>query len=107
MAEELEHRLEAIQTEFESRVELYERRIVELEQQLEEKAQINRELITARIEMTRKALHDAAVRRPDTPFAIRYLGQRPSTPNPGPQRSREGKLSFRDLVERKTSKEKE
>ncbi len=106
MVESLESRLEAIQTEFESRVELYERRIVELEQQLAEKAQINRELITARIEMTRKALHDAAVRRPDTPFAIRYLGQRPPTPNPRPQPG-EGKLSFRDLVDRKTSKEKE
>jgi hypothetical protein len=106
MVEELEQRLDVIQTEFESRVELYERRIVELEQQLAEKAQINRELITARIEMTRKALHDVAVRRPDSPFAVRYLSQHPATKE-GPQSGRESKLSFRDLLERKTSGEKQ
>jgi len=106
MVEELEQRLESIQTEFESRVESYERRIVELEQELAEKAQINRELISARIEMTRKALHDVAVRRPDSPFAIRYLAQHPSSgakPSPGGQ----GKLSFKDLLERRTSGDKQ
>jgi predicted ATP-binding protein involved in virulence len=105
MVEELEQRLEGIQTEFESRVELYERRISELEQQLAEKAQINRELIAARIEMTRKALHDVAVRRPDSPFAIRYLAQRAAA-DAKPRSGREGKLSFRDLLDRKVSGEK-
>jgi hypothetical protein len=73
MIAEMERRLEQIQVDFESRVETYEQRIAELQQALDSKAQINRELIADRIQMTRKALHGVALRHPNSPFAAKYL----------------------------------
>ena len=104
MVAELEQRLEQIRTEFESRVETYEKRITELERELETTSQINRELIEATIDMAKKAMHDVAVRQPDSPLAAKYLGQK--TPEEGRPRSEtKGRLSFGDIMARRASRD--
>jgi len=105
MVSELEQRLEQIQSEFESRVETYEHRIAALQRELETKSQLNRELLGATIDMAKKALHDVAVRHPNSPFASRHRHQQAieeRSVKAGPQ----GKLSFGDIMARRASKDR-
>ena len=103
MVAELEQRLEQIQSEFESRVETYEKRITELQRELETKSQLNRELLGATIDMAKKALHDVAVRHPNSPFASRHRSQQSVEQGKAvPQ----GKLSFGDIMARRASKDR-
>ncbi len=95
---ELAERLERIQVEFESRVETYEQRIAELERELVVKAEVNRELIATRIEITRKALHAVALRHPHSPFAAKWLLPESDIPSTVGRASR---LSFRDIMSRR------
>jgi hypothetical protein len=97
---EMEQRLEQVQADFESRVGEYEQRIAELEQELATRTEINRELITARIEMTRKALHGVALRHPNSPFASKWLLPESTAPARVGQHS---KLSFREILARRAS----
>ena len=97
---EMEQRLEQIQADFESRVGSYEERIAELEQELATRAEINRELIAARIDITRKALHDVALRHPNSPFASKWLLPESAAPAAVGKHS---KLSFRDIMSRRAS----
>ncbi len=99
---ELAERLERIQVEFESRVGTYEQRIAELERELAAKAEVNRELIATRIEMTRKALHAVALRHPHSPFAAKWLLPESGTPSTIGRASR---LSFRDIMSRRSAAE--
>ena len=104
MVAELEQRLEQIQSEFESRVETYEKRIAALQRELETKSQLNRELLGATIDMAKKALHDVAVRHPNSPFASRHRQRaiEERSVKAGPQ----GKLSFGDIMARRASKDR-
>jgi hypothetical protein len=97
---EMAQRLEQIQTDFESRVGMYEERIAELERELATRSAINRELISARIELTRKALHGVALRHPGSPFAAKWLLPESTRP---PAVGQHGKLSFRDILSRRAS----
>jgi hypothetical protein len=97
---ELAQRLERIQSDFESRVGLYEQRIAELERELTTRSEINRELISARIELTRKALHGVALRHPGSPFAAKWL--LPESTNPA-KVGQHGNLSFRDILSRRAA----
>lgn len=54
---ELERRLEHLHTPLQERISAYEKRIAELEQELAAKGEENRELIGARIAVTRQQLH--------------------------------------------------
>ena len=54
---ELEQRLEQLHTPLQERITAYERRIVELEQELAAKGEENRELIGARITVAKQQLH--------------------------------------------------
>jgi hypothetical protein len=99
MIAEMERRLEQIQVDFESRVETYEQRIAQLEQELAGKTQINRELITDRIQMTRKALVGAALRRPNSPFAAKYLTAGASGPEAF--QGKGGRISFSAIMSRR------
>ena len=53
---ELAKRLEAVQTPLRERLQAYEGRIAELEKQLAKKGAENRELIKAKIDLTRRQL---------------------------------------------------
>ncbi len=101
MIAEMERRLEQIQVDFESRVDTYEQRIAELEQELAGKAQVNRELIADRIQMTRKALHGAALRHPNSPFAAKYLT--PGAAGSAPTPRKEERISFSAIMTRRVS----
>ena len=105
MVAELEQRLEEIQAEFESRVETYEKRITELQRELETKSQLNRELLGATIDMAKKALHDVAVRHPNSPFASRHRIQQ-SIEERRAKAVPQGKLSFGDIMARRASKDR-
>jgi hypothetical protein len=105
MVAELEQRLEQIQSEFESRVETYEKRITELQRELETKSQLNRELLGATIDMAKKALHDVAIRHPNSPFASRHRSQQ-SVEERSAKAVPQGKLSFGDIMARRASKDR-
>jgi len=105
MVAELEQRLEQIQAEFESRVEMYEKRIAELERELETKSQLNQELLGATINMAKKALHAVAVRHPNSPFASRHRHQQ-SIEEKSVKAGLQGKLSFGDIMARRASKDR-
>jgi hypothetical protein len=57
----LEHRLTAIQLQLQKQAKAYEHRIVELEQELEAKDRLTRELLKVRIKLTRQALEAVRV----------------------------------------------
>ncbi len=107
MVAELAQRLGQIQAEFESRVETYEKRIAELERELASKSQVNRELLGAKIEIAKKALLDVAVRRPDSPFAAKYLLQKRIEEGGAKSRAGENtdhdKFPFSDIMARRAS----
>jgi hypothetical protein len=105
MVAELEQRLEQIQSEFESRVETYEKRITELQRELETKSQLNRELLGATINMAKKALNDVAVRHPNSPFASRHRRRQPAEEKSAKAVPSE-KLSFGDIMARRGSKDR-
>lgn len=71
---ELEQRLALIQSHFESRVQSYENRIVELERELAAKESINRELLESRIQSTRMALEQAPppAHKPSVVYTLRF-----------------------------------
>ncbi|HKS36205.1 MAG TPA: hypothetical protein VJW76_03380, partial [Verrucomicrobiae bacterium] len=102
---ELEQRLEQIQSEFESRVETYEKRITELQCELETKSQLNKELLGATIDMAKKALNDVAVRHPNSPFASRRRSQQAVEEKKAKAVSPE-RLSFGDIMARRASKDR-
>lgn len=105
MVAELEQRLEQIQSEFESRVETYEKRITELQRELETKSQLNRELLGATIDMAKKALNDVAVRHPNSPFASRHRSQQLVEERTAKAVPSE-KLSFGDIMARRGAKDR-
>jgi hypothetical protein len=106
MVAELEQRLEQIQSEFESRVETYERRIAALQRELESKSQLNKELLGATIDMAKKALHDVAVRHPNSPFASRHRQQQAIEERTVKAGGAHGKLSFGDIMARRASRDR-
>jgi hypothetical protein len=107
MLEELEQRLARIQTEFESRAESYEQRIAELEAELETRSEVNRELLGATIGMAKRAMQDVAERRPDFPFAAKYLIQKRAEVGTAVRttgKDREEKFPFGDILARRGPK---
>jgi cytochrome c-type biogenesis protein CcmH/NrfG len=108
MVAELEERLVKIQSDFESRVETYERRIAELERELESKSQVNNELLGATIHMAKKALQDVAERQPESSFSARQLAPAGAAEVKAPIRSKadEERFPFGDILARRASSER-
>ena len=61
---ELEQRLVKIQSQLQSRLVAYERRIAELEKEVSAKDQVNRELLAARMQMIKQTLDAAKSQEP-------------------------------------------